>query len=73
MSFWPPRPWLARSFSPASTARRQSTTQHAFEQAGLAKAPDVQANAILTNAASRGFAGLCEGNEEVGAKGFGAG
>jgi eukaryotic-like serine/threonine-protein kinase len=41
-----------------------TTTQHAFDQAGLAKAPDVQANALLTNAASRGFAGLCEGNEE---------
>jgi serine/threonine protein kinase/Tfp pilus assembly protein PilF len=41
------------------------TTQRAFDQAGLAKAPDVQANAILTNAASRGFAGLCEGNEEA--------
>src|ERR1700677_5140242 len=33
-----------------------TTTQHAFEQAGLAKAPDVQANALLINAASRGFA-----------------
>ena len=42
-----------------------ATTQHAFEQAGLAKAPDVQANALLINAASRGFAGLCEGNEEA--------
>jgi serine/threonine protein kinase/Tfp pilus assembly protein PilF len=41
-----------------------TTTEHAFEQAGLAKAPDVQANAILINAGSRGFAGLCEGNEE---------
>jgi serine/threonine protein kinase/Tfp pilus assembly protein PilF len=41
-----------------------ATTQRVFEQAGLAKAPDVQANALLTNAASRGFAGLCEGNEE---------
>ena len=41
------------------------TTQHAFDQAGLAKAPDVQANALLTDAASRGFAGLCEGNEEA--------
>jgi serine/threonine protein kinase/tetratricopeptide (TPR) repeat protein len=40
-----------------------ATTQRVFEQAGLAKAPDVQANALLTNAASRGFAGLCEGNE----------
>jgi eukaryotic-like serine/threonine-protein kinase len=41
------------------------TTQQAFEQAGLAKAPDVQANALLINAASRGFAGLCEGNEQA--------
>jgi eukaryotic-like serine/threonine-protein kinase len=41
------------------------TTQRAYDQAGLAKAPDVQANAILTNAASRGYAGLCEGNEEA--------
>ncbi len=49
------------------------TTQRAFEQAGLAKAPDVQANALFINAASRGFAGLCEGNEASGAKGFGPG
>jgi serine/threonine protein kinase/tetratricopeptide (TPR) repeat protein len=41
------------------------TTQHAFDEAGLAKAPDVQANALLINAGSRGFAGLCEGNEEA--------
>ena len=41
-----------------------TTTEHAFEQAGLAKAPDVQANALLINAGSRGFAGLCEGNEQ---------
>src|SRR6202522_3320819 len=41
------------------------TTQQAFEQAGLAKAPDVQANALLINAASRGYAGLCEGNEQA--------
>ena len=40
------------------------TTQQAFEQAGTAKAPDVQANALLTNAASRGYAGLCEDNEK---------
>ena len=40
------------------------TTQQAFEQAGMAKAPDVQANALLTNAASRGYAGLCEDNEK---------
>jgi eukaryotic-like serine/threonine-protein kinase len=40
-----------------------ATTQRAYDQAGVAKAPDVQANALLTNAASRGFAGLCEGND----------
>ena len=42
-----------------------ATTQRAYDQAGVAKAPDVQANALLTNAASRGFAGLCEGNEQA--------
>jgi len=42
-----------------------ATTQRVCDQAGVAKAPDVQANALLTNAASRGFAGLCEGNEEA--------
>ena len=41
-----------------------ATTQQAFDQAGMAKAPDVQANALLTNAASRGYAGLCEDNEK---------
>ncbi len=41
-----------------------ATTQQAFEQGGMAKAPDVQANALLTNAASRGYAGLCEDNEK---------
>jgi serine/threonine protein kinase/tetratricopeptide (TPR) repeat protein len=40
-----------------------ATTQRAYDQAGVAKAPDVQANALLINAASRGFAGLCEGND----------
>jgi eukaryotic-like serine/threonine-protein kinase len=40
-----------------------ATTQRAYDQAGVAKAPDVQANAILINAATRGFAGLCEGND----------
>ncbi len=40
-----------------------ATTQQTLEHAGLAKAPDVQANALLTNAAGRGYAGLCEGNE----------
>ena len=39
--------------------------QQAFEQAGHAKAPDVQAATLLTDAAGRGMAGLCEGNEAV--------
>jgi tetratricopeptide (TPR) repeat protein len=39
------------------------TVQRAFEQAGRAKAPDVQAAALLTNAQARGLAGLCEGNQ----------
>jgi len=40
-----------------------ATFQRAFDQAGREKAPDVQAAALLTNAAGRGTAGLCEGNE----------
>ncbi len=40
-----------------------ATNQRAFEQAGRVKAPDVQAGSLLTNAAGRGIAGLCEGNE----------
>jgi eukaryotic-like serine/threonine-protein kinase len=40
-----------------------ATIQQGYEQAGRAKAPDVQANMLLTNAASRGLAGLCDGNE----------
>jgi serine/threonine protein kinase/tetratricopeptide (TPR) repeat protein len=39
------------------------TLHQGYEQAGRAKAPDVQANMLLTNAASRGLAGLCDGNE----------
>jgi serine/threonine protein kinase/Tfp pilus assembly protein PilF len=39
------------------------TIQQTYEQAGRAKAPDVQANVLLTNAASRGLAGLCEGSD----------
>jgi eukaryotic-like serine/threonine-protein kinase len=39
------------------------TIQQAYEQAARAKAPDVQANVLLTNAASRGLAGLCGGSE----------
>ena len=42
-----------------------ATTQQVFELAEHAKAPDVQAGTILTNAAARGLAGLCEGNEKV--------
>ena len=40
-----------------------ATTQRAFEQAGLAQAPDAQAGFLLASAAARGMAGLCEGNE----------
>jgi serine/threonine protein kinase/tetratricopeptide (TPR) repeat protein len=40
-----------------------ATTQRAFEQAGRVKAPDVQAGALLTNAAGRGIAGLCAGDD----------
>ena len=36
-----------------------------FELAEHAKAPDVQAGAILINAEARGLAGLCEGNDKV--------
>jgi eukaryotic-like serine/threonine-protein kinase len=39
------------------------TIRQAYEQAGRAKAPDVQANVLITNAASRGLAGLCDGSE----------
>jgi eukaryotic-like serine/threonine-protein kinase len=42
-----------------------ATIQRAFEQAGHAKAPDAQAGQILANAAARGLAGLCDGNESV--------
>jgi hypothetical protein len=42
-----------------------ATTQQIFELAQHAKAPDVQASAILINAGARGLAGLCEGNEKV--------
>ena len=40
-----------------------STFAQAFEQAGRGKAPDVQAGALLMNAAGRGLAGLCDGNQ----------
>jgi serine/threonine protein kinase/Tfp pilus assembly protein PilF len=44
-------------------SKAAGTIQQAYEQAGQAKAPDVQANVLLTNAASRGLAGLCDGSE----------
>ncbi len=40
-----------------------ATTAHAFDQAGRAKAPDVQASLLLIEAATRGLAGVCAGNE----------
>ncbi len=42
-----------------------ATLQRAFEQAGRAKAPDAQASILLANAAGRGLAGLCDGNEAM--------
>jgi serine/threonine protein kinase/tetratricopeptide (TPR) repeat protein len=43
--------------------KASETFQHAFEQAGHAKAPDTQAAILLTDSLGRGLAGLCEGNE----------
>ncbi len=43
--------------------KADASIQRAFEQAGRAKASDVQADALLENAGARGLAGLCEGNE----------
>ncbi len=40
-----------------------ATMRRAFEQAGLAQAPDVQAGFLLASAAARGMAGLCAENE----------
>ncbi len=40
-----------------------STFTQAFEQAGRGKASDAQAGILLTNAAGRGLAGLCESNQ----------
>jgi serine/threonine protein kinase/Tfp pilus assembly protein PilF len=45
--------------------KAEATIQRAFEQAGRAKAPDVQADALLIDLQNRGLAGLCEGNEVV--------
>jgi serine/threonine protein kinase/tetratricopeptide (TPR) repeat protein len=55
---------LTQQFS-GQYAKAAVTVQQAFEQAGRAKAPDVQAAALLSNATARGLAGLCEGNDAV--------
>jgi eukaryotic-like serine/threonine-protein kinase len=43
--------------------RAGETFRRGIEQAGRAKAPDVQAAALLIDAQNRGMVGLCEGNE----------
>ncbi len=45
-----------------------ATFAQAFEQAGHANAPDVQAGVLLMEAAGRGLAGLCDGNEAASAR-----
>jgi eukaryotic-like serine/threonine-protein kinase len=40
-----------------------ATFSQAFDQAGRGKATDVQAGVLLMNAAGRGLAGLCDGNQ----------
>jgi eukaryotic-like serine/threonine-protein kinase len=40
-----------------------STFTQAFDEAGRGKASDVQAGILLMNAAGRGLAGLCDGNQ----------
>ena len=42
----------------------KATMQAAVDQAGHAKAPDVQAGALLADAAAQGMAGNCAGNED---------
>ncbi len=42
-----------------------TTVQQALEQAGHARAPDVQAAILLTDAAARGFVDSCAGNDAV--------
>jgi serine/threonine protein kinase/Tfp pilus assembly protein PilF len=42
-----------------------ATTQQVFDLAEHARAPDVQASAVLINTGARGLAGLCEGNDKV--------
>ncbi len=42
-----------------------SSMMRAFDQAGRAKAPDVQANILLTDLEARGLAGQCDGSEAI--------
>ncbi len=42
-----------------------ATFQQAFDQAGRAKAPDAQAAILVLMAEGKGFAGLCEDNEQL--------
>jgi tetratricopeptide (TPR) repeat protein len=42
-----------------------ATMMRAFDQAGRAKAPDVQAALLLTDLDARGYAGLCDGDDTV--------
>lgn len=57
---------LAATQQYAGQFREASATfQLAFEQAGRAKAPDVQAAVLLQNAMTRGLAGLCDGSDAV--------
>ncbi len=55
---------ISQQFS-GQYAKAAMTVQQAFEQAGRAKAPDVQAAALLSNAAARGLVGFCDGSEAV--------
>jgi tetratricopeptide (TPR) repeat protein len=52
--------WFSGEYQKAA-----ATIARAFEQAGRAKAPDVQAAVLLNNVQARGLAGLCQGNEAV--------
>jgi eukaryotic-like serine/threonine-protein kinase len=52
--------WFSGEYQKAA-----ATIARAVEQAGRAKAPDVQAAALLSNAQARGLAGLCQDNDSV--------
>jgi tetratricopeptide (TPR) repeat protein len=56
--------WAAMQQYSGQFRSAKATIQKAVEQAGRAKAPDVQAGALLADATARGLANLCEGNEE---------